>query len=79
MEPSASLQATKKLVYDAGEGWLTGFLKRHAFCYVKAKGEVALADEIAAKRFPIKLSQIYIPDQILKAGETGLFLKKMRR
>lgn len=81
-EPSTNLKGTKKLIFNASEGWLTGFLKRHAFHNVKIKGEIASADENAAKSFPEKLVKIiedggYIPDQVFNADETGLFWKKM--
>ncbi|XP_071052596.1 tigger transposable element-derived protein 1-like [Onthophagus taurus] len=81
LEPSTSLQATKKLAFNANEGWLTGFIKRHAFHNVKIKEEVASADENAAKTIPDKLAKIveegYTPEQIFNADETGLFWKKM--
>nr|XP_022902385.1 tigger transposable element-derived protein 1-like [Onthophagus taurus] len=82
LEPPTSLQATKKLALNASEGWLTGFIKRHAFHNVKIKGEVASADENAAKTFPDKLAKIveeggHTPEQIFNADETGLFWKKM--
>ena len=82
MEPSTSLQTAKKLIFNASEGWLTGFIKRHSFHNVKIKGEVASADENAAKSYPEKLLKIiedngYTPDQIFNADETGLFWKKM--
>ena len=57
-EPSTNLKGTKKLIFNASEGWLTGFLKRHAFHNVKIKGEIASADENAAKSFPEKLVKI---------------------
>lgn len=49
---------------------------------MKITGEVASADEEAAKRFPEKLIKIiedgkYCPDQVFNADETGLFWKKM--
>lgn len=82
LEPSTSLQTAKKLIFNASEGWLTGFIKRHSFHNVKIKGEVASADENAAKSYPEKLLKIiedngYTPDQIFNADETGLFWKKM--
>ncbi|XP_071057028.1 zinc finger BED domain-containing protein 5-like [Onthophagus taurus] len=82
LEPSTSLQATKKLAFNANEGWPTGFIKRHASHNVKIKGEVASADENVAKTFPDKLAKIveeggYTPEQIFNADEPGLFWKKM--
>jgi hypothetical protein len=81
LEPSTSLQAIKQVTFNASEGWLKGFLKRHAFHNLKIKGEVASADEKAAKSYPEKLARIielggYTPDQIFNADETGLFWKK---
>lgn len=83
-EPSTSHQVTKTVAFNASDGWLTGFLKRHAFHSVKIKGEVASADVNAAKSFPDYLAKViqqggYTPDQIFNADETGLFWKKMSK
>ena len=58
--------------------------KRKAFHNLKIKVEIALADEKAAKTFPLELAKIiedggYVPDQIFNADETGLFRKKIRK
>ena len=58
--------------------------KRKAFHKLKIKGEISLADEKAAKTFPLELAKIienggYVPDQIFNADETGLFLKKIQK
>ncbi|GFY09307.1 tigger transposable element-derived protein 1 [Trichonephila clavipes] len=63
-------------------GWLTGFIKRHSFHNLKIKGEVASADEEAARKYPEKLAKIikdgeYCAHQVFNADETGLFWKKM--
>lgn len=81
LEPSTSTsQAGTE--FSASAGWLTGFLKRNSFHNVKITGEVASADEEAAKIFPEQLTKIiedggYCPDQVFNADETGLFSKKM--
>ena len=82
VEPSTSLQVTKKPVLNTSEEWLIEFLKRQAFHNVKVKGEVASADEIAANSFTNEPAQIIeqggcTPDQIFNPDETGLFCKKM--
>ncbi|UYV68894.1 hypothetical protein LAZ67_6001509 [Cordylochernes scorpioides] len=68
--------------FSASTGWLTGFIKRHSFHNLKIKGEVASADEEAARKYPEKLAKIikdggYCAHQIFNADETGLFWKKM--
>lgn len=82
LEPSVSHQGTNKIAFNASHGWLTGFLKRHAFHNVKIQGELASADENAAKNYPNELAKIiqeggYTPDQIFNADETALFWKQM--
>ena len=68
--------------FTASTGWLTGFIKRHSFHNLRIKGEVASADEEAARIYPEKLAKIikdggYCAHQIFNADETGLFWKKM--
>ena len=60
------------MVFNTSHGWLTGFLKRHAFHNVKIQGE------LAAKNSPDELVKIiqdcrYTPDQIFNADEMALF------
>lgn len=81
-EPQTSVQNDKKFEFSASTGWMTGFLQRHALHNIKIKGEIASADEPAAKEFPAKLAKIiedgnYTPDQVWNADETGLFWKRM--
>jgi len=83
-DSSSSLQATKskKKGFSASDGWLSGFLKRNGYHNVKIKGEIASANENAAKSFKPELLKIivdggYDPDQVFNADETGLYWKKM--
>ncbi|GFY36693.1 tigger transposable element-derived protein 1 [Trichonephila clavipes] len=67
--------------FSASTGWLTGFIKRHSFHNLKIKGEVASADEEAARKYPEKLAKIikdgeYCAHQVFNADETGLFWEK---
>ena len=55
MEPSTTSCIQSGTEFSASKGWLIRFLKRNAFHDVKITGEVASADEDAAKRFPKKL------------------------
>ncbi|UYV76289.1 hypothetical protein LAZ67_13003275 [Cordylochernes scorpioides] len=80
-EPSTSSRESNPQ-FSASTGWLTGFIKRHSFHNLKIKGEVASADEEAARKYPEKLAKIikdggYCAHQIFNADETGLFWKKM--
>ncbi|UYV62285.1 K02A2.6-like, partial [Cordylochernes scorpioides] len=80
-EPSTSSRESNPQ-FSASTGWLTGFIKRHSFHNLKIKGEVASADEEAARKNPEKLAKIikdggYCAHQIFNAEETGLFWKKM--
>ncbi|UYV63120.1 hypothetical protein LAZ67_2003210 [Cordylochernes scorpioides] len=80
-EPSTSSRESNPQ-FSASTGWLTGFIKRHYFHNLKIKGEVASADEEAARKYPEKLAKIikdggYCAHQIFNADETGLFWKKM--
>ncbi|UYV73113.1 PMPCA [Cordylochernes scorpioides] len=80
-EPSTSSRESNPQ-FSASTGWLTGFIKRHSFHNLKIKGEVASADEEAARKYPEKLAKIikdggYCAHQIFNAEETGLFWKKM--
>lgn len=81
-DTESDTSAQKKYDFSASTGWLTGFLQRHSLHNVKIKGEVASANEPAAKEFPPKLAKIiedggYSPDQVWNADETGIFWKKM--
>ena len=63
---------------NTSHGWLTGFLKNDAFHNLKIQGELASADENAAKNYPDELAKIiqerrYTSDQIFNADETALF------
>ncbi|GFW48902.1 tigger transposable element-derived protein 1 [Trichonephila clavipes] len=80
-EPSTSSRESNPQ-FSASTGWLTGFIKRHSFHNLKIKGEVASADEEAARKYPEKLAKIikdgeYCAHQVFNADETGLFWKKM--
>ncbi|UYV82457.1 hypothetical protein LAZ67_21002260 [Cordylochernes scorpioides] len=80
-EPSTSSRESNPQ-FSASTGWLTGFIKRHSFHNLKIKGEVASADEEAARKYPEKFAKIikdggYCAHQIFNADETGLFWKKM--
>ncbi|UYV61950.1 hypothetical protein LAZ67_1007149 [Cordylochernes scorpioides] len=79
-EPSTSSRESNPQ-FSASIGWLTGFIKIHSFHNLKIKGEVASADEEAARKYPEKLAKIikdgYCAHQIFNADETGLFWKKM--
>ncbi|GFY17568.1 tigger transposable element-derived protein 1 [Trichonephila clavipes] len=80
-EPSTSSRESNPQ-FSASTGWLTGFIKRHSFHNLKIKGEVASADEEAARKYPEKLAKIikdgeYCAHQVFNADETGLFLEKM--
>ncbi|UYV78810.1 hypothetical protein LAZ67_16002856 [Cordylochernes scorpioides] len=80
-EPSTSSRESNPQ-FSASTGWLTGFIKRHSFHNLKIKGEVASADEEAARKYPEKLAKIikdggYCAHQIFNVDETGLFWKKM--
>ncbi|GFW09237.1 tigger transposable element-derived protein 1 [Trichonephila clavipes] len=80
-EPSTSSRECNPQ-FSASTGWLTGFIKRHSFHNLKIKGEVASADEEAARKYPEKLAKIikdgeYCAHQVFNADETGLFWKKM--
>ncbi|GFV63494.1 uncharacterized protein TNCV_4553401 [Trichonephila clavipes] len=79
-EPSTSSRESNPQ-FSASTGWLTGFIKRHSFHNLKIKGEVASADEEAARKYPEKLAKIikdgeYCAHQVFNADETGLFWKK---
>ncbi|GFU58554.1 tigger transposable element-derived protein 1 [Trichonephila clavipes] len=79
-EPSTSSRESNPQ-FSASTGWLTGFIKRHSFHNLKIKGEVASADEEAARKYPEKLAKIikdgeYCAHQVFNADETGLFLGK---
>ncbi|GFU50083.1 hypothetical protein TNCV_3210781 [Trichonephila clavipes] len=52
-EPSTSSRESNPQ-FSASTGWLTGFIKRHSFHNLKIKGEVASADEEAARKYPEK-------------------------
>ncbi|UYV82210.1 hypothetical protein LAZ67_21001340 [Cordylochernes scorpioides] len=56
-EPSTSSRESNPQ-FSASTGWLTGFIKRHSFHNLKIKGEVASADEEAARKYPEKLAKI---------------------
>ncbi|GFV31686.1 uncharacterized protein TNCV_3076351 [Trichonephila clavipes] len=78
-EPSTSSRESNPQ-FSASTGWLTGFIKRHSFHNLKIKGEVASADEEAARKYPEKLAKIikdgeYCAHQVFNADETGLFWK----
>ncbi|GFW27314.1 HTH CENPB-type domain-containing protein [Trichonephila clavipes] len=78
-EPSTSSRESNPQ-FSASTGWLTGFIKRHSFHILKIKGEVASADEEAARKYPEKLAKIikdgeYCAHQVFNADETGLFWK----
>ncbi|GFV24914.1 uncharacterized protein TNCV_883801 [Trichonephila clavipes] len=78
-EPSISSRESNPQ-FSASTGWLTGFIKRHSFHNLKIKGEVASADEEAARKYPEKLAKIikdgeYCAHQVFNADETGLFWK----
>ncbi|GFU91055.1 tigger transposable element-derived protein 1 [Trichonephila clavipes] len=80
-EPSTSSRESNPQ-FSASTGWLTGFIKRHSFHNLKIKGEVASADEEAARKYPEKLAKIikdgeYCAHQVFNADETGLFWKKI--
>ncbi|GFS62120.1 tigger transposable element-derived protein 1 [Trichonephila clavipes] len=80
-EPSTSSRESNPQ-FSASTWWLTGFIKRHSFHNLKIKGEVASADEEAARKYPEKLAKIikdgeYCAHQVFNADETGLFWKKM--
>ncbi|GFY07395.1 tigger transposable element-derived protein 1 [Trichonephila clavipes] len=80
-EPSTSASQAGK-GFSASKGWLTGFLKRNALHNIKITGEIATADERAAKIFPEELAKIikdgdYSADQVFNADETGLYWKKI--
>ncbi|UYV78809.1 hypothetical protein LAZ67_16002855 [Cordylochernes scorpioides] len=80
-EPSTSSRESNPQ-FSASTGWLTGFIKRHSFHNLKIKGEVASADEEAARKYPEKLAKIikdggYCAHQIFNVDEAGLFWKKM--
>jgi len=82
VEPSCSLSHIERLKFSASNGWLVGFLQRHALHNLKIKGETASADETAAKNYCKVLAKViedgeYCPDQVFNADETGLFWKKM--
>ncbi|XP_067136827.1 tigger transposable element-derived protein 1-like [Centruroides vittatus] len=82
LEPSCSSSHTESRKFSASNGWLVGFLRRHALHNLKIKGEAASADETAAKNYSKVLAKIiedggYCPDQVFNADETGLFWKKM--
>ena len=49
---------TKQPECSASTGWMTSFLKRHALHNIKMNGEIASADELAAKEFPQKVRKI---------------------
>ncbi|GFX21861.1 tigger transposable element-derived protein 1 [Trichonephila clavipes] len=79
-EPSTSSRESNPQ-FSASTGWLTGFIKRISFHNLKKKGEVASADEEAARKYPEKLAKIikdgeYCAHQVFNADETGLFWKK---
>ncbi|GFW13534.1 hypothetical protein TNCV_1210001 [Trichonephila clavipes] len=57
-EPSTSSRESNPQ-FSASTGWLTGFIKRHSFHNLKIKGEVASADEEAARKYPEKLAKNY--------------------
>ncbi|GFR15032.1 tigger transposable element-derived protein 1 [Trichonephila clavata] len=82
LEPSCSSSHIGSPKFSASNGWLAGFLQRHALHNLKIKGEAASADETAAKNYSKVLVKIiedggYCPDQVFNADETGLFWKKM--
>lgn len=81
-EPSCSSSHIGRPKFSASNGWLCGFLQRHALHNLKIKGETASAHETAATNFSKVLAKIiedggYCPDQVFNADETGLFWKKM--
>ncbi|XP_030385600.1 tigger transposable element-derived protein 1-like [Scaptodrosophila lebanonensis] len=85
-QPSTSTQPTpeKTYLFSASTGWLTGFLQRHALHNIKIKGEIASADQKAAKEFSQKFKEIiadgaYSPNQFFNSDETALFRKKIPR
>ena len=49
LESSVSHQGNTKMAFNTSHGWLTGFLRTHAFHNVKNQGELASADGNAAK------------------------------
>ena len=82
LKPSLTVEQARKTKFSASTGWLSGFLKRHAFHNVKITDEVASADAKFAQSYPEKLCQIikdgrYCPNQVFNADETGWFWKKM--
>ena len=82
LEPSCSSSHIGIPKFSASNGWLVGFLQRHALHNLKTKGEAASGDETAAKNYSKVLAKIvedggYFPDQVFNADETGLFWKKM--
>ncbi|GFQ84891.1 tigger transposable element-derived protein 1 [Trichonephila clavata] len=82
LEPSCSSSHIGRTKFSASNGWLAGFLQRHARHNLKIKGEAASADETDAKNYSKVLVKIiedggYCPDQVFNADETGLFWKKM--
>ncbi|XP_033331346.2 tigger transposable element-derived protein 1 [Megalopta genalis] len=82
LEPSSSSLHFKNLKFSASNGWLSGFLRRHALHNEKIQGEATSTDETATKNYCKELAKIidddgYCPNQVFNADETGLFWKKM--
>ncbi|XP_066248164.1 putative CENPB DNA-binding domain-containing protein 1 [Euwallacea similis] len=70
LELSSSSNCFENLKFSASNGWLAGFLRRHALHNVKIQDEAASADETAAKNYCQVLAKIiddsgYCPDQVI--------------
>ncbi|CAM5152081.1 unnamed protein product [Natator depressus] len=80
--PAEEGQTSEEKEFKASHGWLNSFRNRFNLKNVQTTGEVASANEKAAKAYPEQLKKIieekgYLPEQVFNADETGLFWKKM--
>ncbi|KAG6933685.1 tigger transposable element derived 1, partial [Chelydra serpentina] len=80
--PTEEGQPSYKKEFKASQGWLNSFRNRFNLKNVQTTGEVASANEEAAKAYLEQLKEIieergYLPEQVFNADETGLFWKKM--
>uniref|UniRef100_A0A8C3S0T5 HTH CENPB-type domain-containing protein n=1 Tax=Chelydra serpentina TaxID=8475 RepID=A0A8C3S0T5_CHESE len=69
-------QPSDKKEFKASQGWLNSFRNRFNLKNVQTTGEVASANEEAAKAYPEQLKEIieergYLPEQVFHADETG--------